>query len=334
MLRAMIMVLGLSLAAQGADARDAFGRECKGEDLRLTMSAAELERLAAASDAVPFSRGRFYAVEKGGARSLLFGTFHLPGYGIELPAAIADEIATARTVLLEVTMDDGIALVRSLLAEPDRVLNPQGPFLLPEFTTGEWQALTGALAELGVPRLVINQLEPWVAYLALMMPPCSLQKSFVPAPGLDQQVEQLATDAGVRVRALETGAEVLDALAALPREDQLDAIRFTLPHLDIRESALITTALMYRQGRIMEIWALNTILAERAGNPEAVAPIIEGIWQGLVAERNARWLERLLPELDEGGLVIAVGALHLPGEDGLIRGLERAGHTVTALPDP
>jgi hypothetical protein len=42
-------------------------------------------------------------------------------------------------------------------------------------------------------------------------------------------------------------------------------------------------------------------------------------------------VERLRPRLAEGGAFVAVGALHLPGEEGILRLLERQGYRVTRL---
>jgi uncharacterized protein YbaP (TraB family) len=50
-----------------------------------------------------------------------------------------------------------------------------------------------------------------------------------------------------------------------------------------------------------------------------------------VIERNHTMVRRALPWLQEGGLLIAVGALHLPGEQGLVELLRDQGMTVTPL---
>jgi hypothetical protein len=42
-------------------------------------------------------------------------------------------------------------------------------------------------------------------------------------------------------------------------------------------------------------------------------------------------LAAVLPRLAEGTVFIAVGALHLPGESGLIRGLRREGYDLAPL---
>ena len=49
------------------------------------------------------------------------------------------------------------------------------------------------------------------------------------------------------------------------------------------------------------------------------------------AQRNAKWLARLRDEIAPGKTVVAVGALHLPGENGLLKGLEDAGYTLGLL---
>ncbi|MDZ7847866.1 MAG: TraB/GumN family protein [Owenweeksia sp.] len=48
----------------------------------------------------------------------------------------------------------------------------------------------------------------------------------------------------------------------------------------------------------------------------------------LVDDRNLKWLEKLRPLLDDGNVFVAVGALHLPGENGLITLLRKEGYEV------
>jgi uncharacterized protein YbaP (TraB family) len=55
--------------------------------------------------------------------------------------------------------------------------------------------------------------------------------------------------------------------------------------------------------------------------------------QGVDA-RNHRMLESLLAWLDEGTVFVAVGALHLPGQDGLVTLLRQRGFELQPLPFP
>ena len=51
----------------------------------------------------------------------------------------------------------------------------------------------------------------------------------------------------------------------------------------------------------------------------------------LVVKRNINMSERLSAILDHGNAFIAVGALHLPGPEGIIRLLENKGYKLTAV---
>jgi uncharacterized protein YbaP (TraB family) len=66
------------------------------------------------------------------------------------------------------------------------------------------------------------------------------------------------------------------------------------------------------------------------GNAEAAATMD----RIMVDERNAAWMPKLRGYLDEGHAVILVGAMHLPGPNGLISRLRSAGYTVTPIVVP
>jgi uncharacterized protein YbaP (TraB family) len=51
----------------------------------------------------------------------------------------------------------------------------------------------------------------------------------------------------------------------------------------------------------------------------------------LLTERNVRMAARLQARLKEGGAFVAVGALHLHGESGVLAELERRGWKVTRV---
>jgi uncharacterized protein YbaP (TraB family) len=53
--------------------------------------------------------------------------------------------------------------------------------------------------------------------------------------------------------------------------------------------------------------------------------------KALIDDRNARMAQRLRPWLRHGGAFIAVGALHLPGEHGLLAVLSAQGLRLTRV---
>ena len=53
--------------------------------------------------------------------------------------------------------------------------------------------------------------------------------------------------------------------------------------------------------------------------------------QRLLYDRNTRMLERMQPQLKAGNSFVAVGALHLYGDKGLLAQLAREGYKVTRV---
>jgi uncharacterized protein YbaP (TraB family) len=59
--------------------------------------------------------------------------------------------------------------------------------------------------------------------------------------------------------------------------------------------------------------------------------IIDRFIDELVIKRNKRMAERMQKVLKKGNAFIAIGALHLPGEMGVLRLLEKQGYRVSMV---
>ncbi|MDE6336288.1 MAG: TraB/GumN family protein, partial [Muribaculaceae bacterium] len=53
--------------------------------------------------------------------------------------------------------------------------------------------------------------------------------------------------------------------------------------------------------------------------------------EALLDKRNADWLTKLPDIFNDGSTFVAVGALHLAGDKGVIEGLRKLGYTVTPM---
>ena len=79
-----------------------------------------------------------------------------------------------------------------------------------------------------------------------------------------------------------------------------------------------------------ETWEFARIQLERS-DIENTGEMFDEINQTLLIDRNRKW-EATLPGLIAGkDVVIAVGAAHLSGEDGVLRALERMGYGISPL---
>ncbi|MEO1000960.1 MAG: TraB/GumN family protein, partial [Pseudomonadota bacterium] len=81
--------------------------------------------------------------------------------------------------------------------------------------------------------------------------------------------------------------------------------------------------------RIAEIWEYSKYEAERDG--AEADEIFDAFERTLLVERNRDWMPRILKETARGGAFIAVGALHLPYDDGILALLAAEGYEVTRL---
>ena len=64
-------------------------------------------------------------------------------------------------------------------------------------------------------------------------------------------------------------------------------------------------------------------------DPE-VKRVYKTLLSRLLDQRNTRMRDRMMTSLEEGEAFIAVGALHLPGENGLLQMLRRQGFSLEA----
>lgn len=311
---------------------------CPDIDFVARLTDNERERFHNLEDA-PFSDGRYYEVEKDGARSTVLGTFHFPTKGNVLPDDLLDRVDAARVVILESAPDQASEFTADISLILKAVLNPAGPFLLPEFTLDEWTTITAAVARHGVPRLLVNQLEPWVVAVALIVPACDLPTSSGSPFGLDLQIFFHARDNNIPVRTLDTVAHIKQLVASYGDVSadqfagQINYVRQTLAHRDFANAFINSHRLLYLDQRIMAIWAGAVVMMERIYGVQGGAKVAARIWQDLIVGRNTAWMKTLIGELETGNAVVAVGALHLPSEDGILRLLEREGFTVHAIPE-
>ncbi|MEM8787410.1 MAG: TraB/GumN family protein [Pseudomonadota bacterium] len=306
---------------------------CAGRDLSGDWDAAFRAQLDARVAHVPFAEGRFWEVRKAGRSSVLFGTIHMAEDDIATPPpALAQRIRTADEVFVEVTRAEEQRLMRKMILNPGFILNPEQPPTSATLSAQEWQVLRQALGHHRVPETLLDQMAPWYLTIALSTPPCMMAHMATGKQILDRRIETTAERAGVIVTGLEKPEDAFAVLEAVPHATQIDMLRAALVTAEMAEDYLATTKALYVRGQIAKIWAFGVIEAEIAQGATA-QPAMDALYDALLVKRNDAWMKRLLPALIEGNRVVAVGALHLPGEHGLLAQLQAQGFTVKPLVD-
>ncbi len=146
---------------------------------------------------------------------------------------------------------------------------------------------------------------------------------------MDARLQRMAGGAGKRLAHLETLEQQLQALDCVPAQEHsmVLAERLRTSWILRVESA---EAMAFYRSRNLDAWLASIDRMEGLG-AEAKA-IEQRSRHCLLEERNARWIGPLETLFQDGPCLVAVGAVHLVGADGLLAALRRDGYTVEALP--
>jgi uncharacterized protein YbaP (TraB family) len=248
--------------------------------------------------------------------SYLFGTIHSEDPGvIGLAPTVERAFAGCRQVILEVNLDADAMVAGSmamLLTDGRRLSEIVGKPL--------FEQTAAALRTRGIPDAVTEHMKPWAAATALSMP--------VPETGrvLDVVLFQRAQQAGKPLHGLETIAEQLEVFDGLPLEDQVGLLRDAVEQVTGLDAMLAELLAAYKRQDLAAMIAINE--AAMATGDQRLAGEFQ---RRLIVDRNHRMAKRMEPWLQQGGAFVAVGALHLPGEQGLVSLLRQRGYSVRAV---
>ncbi|MFY8273870.1 TraB/GumN family protein [Pseudoalteromonas sp. SSDWG2] len=263
-----------------------------------------------------------WKIEKQGMTSYLLGTVHVGDKSMEvLPSTIENAIKNSDSVVVEVNLEALSALQIQQRSLPYLRL-PQGRTLDSELTTQSYKMLSDYFGDKNINITLFSSLKPWAVLLTMMQ--LEIQNAgFVEHYGIDKQVVLAAQKLNKPVLELETLEQQMEIFTALEgHADQMVADTF-------------------RQLKELDGYFEHMVEAWKTGDTEVLINIYDESFddspfgklneQVLLIERNKRWIESLAQPLSEESLFIAVGALHLFKDNGLIALLEQQGFVVTRL---
>lgn len=255
----------------------------------------------------------FQATRSGFAPIFIVGTMHSddPRVMAVLPRVVG-LMDLVDTVALELVQDPA-GMARAAAA----TLLPAGGSLF-ELTDPALRDAVEHVAGLrAVPLSFVARLKPWAAALVLGMPELSSGQF------LDTAIQREAGDRGRRLVGLETAAEQLAVFDAMEGPLQLALLEAAVKNPDELTTQLEELTLAYLSGD------LDLLERSAVGRFGEMDPAVETWFRDrLIDGRNRRMAQRVLELAGQGALLVAVGALHLPGESGLLAALARSGYRV------
>jgi hypothetical protein len=303
---------------------------CTGHDLLAQIEVEKPQtyaRLEAEAAAVLNGSNLLWKVEKPGVEpSWLFGTMHLTDPRVtDLTDAARTAYESAGTVVIE-TIDvlDQAKMMAAMLQRPDLMMYTDGSTLTSSLTPEKARIIEDALAARGIPPASVRKMKPWMLAAVLSIPACETARKAAGMQMLDVKLAEDAKADGKPVEGLETMIDQLDAMASLPLEFHIDGLIATLDLGNRIDDVFETMIILYEREQTGMIWPLF-----RAVLPEGDAAGYESFETVMIDSRNETMRRNAIPFLDAGGAFIAVGALHLPGERGLVEMLRVSGYTLS-----
>ncbi len=260
--------------------------------------------------------GLLWRIEGQGAHACLFGTMHSDDPRItQLSDAVTRCFNTSDILMLEMSLDDThvLQVATMMMLDTDTSLSEQ-------VGTSLGVEAAGAMQSLGIPPEVTERLQPWAVVMTLSMP--QMETGLF----LDKLLYDRGNAAGKRFQALESVEEQLAIFNTLSLEEQKSMLRQVLhDYRDYPDMFEMLTQAYLDQDleRLMAITIANPITTD--------AKLSKKVMNQMLNKRNQRMAERMTSQFDQGRVFVAVGALHLPGEEGLIALLRARGYRVSRL---
>jgi len=290
----------------------------------------EYDRVIAEGAKVPNGKGIFWKIEKAGiAPSYLLGTMHVSDPRVlKMPSGAAEAHAAAKTIVVESdeVLDEKKAMA-GMLAKPELTMFTDGNSIDKLLSRDDLAVVEAGLKQRGISLSAVSRMKPWMLMAFVSLPACEMARKAQNTDVLDKQIALDAAAAGKPVKGLETFAEQFSTLAAIPIDLHMKSLVETIklgPKLD---DVFETMTDLYVSGDIGLTMPLLKAVAPDGSDDAGYAEFEELV----VTRRNHLMAERAAPILAGGGAFIAVGALHLPGKDGLVQLLKDQGFTVTAV---
>ena len=173
-----------------------------------------------------------------------------------------------------------------------------------------------------LPEDLVTNMRPWAVLLSMMVPG---DGQISQDAALDMVLYRRAALRKIPLLGLETAEEQLAVFESLTIDEQIWLLNKSVAEFAQSGDQLFAMLDAYLERDL----AALVLLQEQYMDEET--DIDDRFMMELVDKRNVRMVERMQDFLARGNAFIAIGALHLPGEQGVLHLLEQQGFNVTPV---
>jgi uncharacterized protein YbaP (TraB family) len=193
----------------------------------------------------------------------------------------------------------------------------------------ELELMNVELAQYGYTINDFERIQPWAAVLSLFgYPNCEAWRVYLGRYFLDADLANRARRAGKPIVGLETRYESSRTIAKMSLKAQFRTM-LTYARLPVTPEDEYETGIQIYMNRLIPLYMQfeNSLYELSSDELEALREFN----RYTLDERNATMLDRALPLIEGGNAFIAVGAAHLPGDQGLVELFRKSGYEVTPV---
>jgi len=297
------------------------------------------DQRAALSDSVadmPYAQGLTWEAAKGDDTLTIIGTMHIFDPRLEaLRSKVLDVVQSADLVMLEATPAEEKALQDLVVSQPELLFITDGPTLPERLDEETWNLVSDAASQRGIPGFMAAKMQPWYLSLTLAIPVCAISDMVSGISGLDKMITDDAIAADVPLQAVEPVTTLFELFDGQPIEEQVDMLRVNMLAPDIQQQMFVAMLDLYFEEEVGRLWDMSRIAIAQMPEIDPVegAAMFEEMQSALLDKRNQAWIP-VITEATEmnDDVVVAVGAAHLIGEQGILQLLENEGWAITQIP--
>lgn len=302
---------------------------CRGFDMRDHLPPSEAAWLDRQMAATPYSTGNHWIARKDGQSLHIIGTMHSGDSRLaRVMRRLRPVIAKADAVYFEVTRTEMDKVQGQIKVNPELFLLPLGRSLQQLMTPQGWKQFERFATRSNVNMNLIQHMQPWAVHFFLVPGGCR-PIGFGLRRGLDERIERFAIRKGIPTGGLETAATGFKALGRTPLRDQVRILEneVALVLSDAPESATAVEA--YFDESVWQSFLLKPRLASQFINVSSreLTRLDQVFHSNILGWRNKGWM-KTIQRIKEQRAVIAVGAAHLPGKEGILNLLKQQGYAL------
>lgn len=271
-----------------------------------------------------YAQGLLWRVESpNAAASYVFGTVHVADPRVQaVVQEMLETVGQLDSISLEVLQTPA-----AIAQVAQRMVNLQGPPLSQRVDPDLFARTVASAAPYGLNATILDRFKPWAVALTISLPLSEVRARAAGSLNSEGILEAHAARNQIALHSIETFDEQLSLFDDMAEADQIAMLRIAVQYSDILDQMFAKLINAYLAQDLNKIFLLMEEMAVGEGAD------LQAFFEGeLIAGRNRRMVERIQPRLAEGNALIAVGALHLPDEAGVLRLLERRGYTITRMP--